>query len=40
MPEIAYQATQMRLAENSLRERLDYLLQVAPAQGPGEVLAF
>jgi phosphoribosyl 1,2-cyclic phosphodiesterase len=40
MPEIAYQATQIRLAAQSLRERLDYLLQVAPAHQPGEVLAF
>jgi phosphoribosyl 1,2-cyclic phosphodiesterase len=40
MPEIAYQATQVRLAAQSLRERLDYLLQVAPAHAPGEVLAF
>lgn len=40
LPEIAYQATRFRLATQEMRERLDYILQVAPAQEPGEVLAF
>ena len=40
MPEIASQTTRLRLAADSLRERLDYILQVAPAREPGEVLTF
>ncbi|MDL2234365.1 MBL fold metallo-hydrolase [Ruminococcaceae bacterium OttesenSCG-928-L11] len=40
LPEIAYQTSSQKLAEQSMRERLDYILHVAPAQGPGEVMAF
>lgn len=40
LPEIAYETSRLKLAADSLRERLDYVLHVAPARGPGEVLAF
>ena len=40
MPEIASQTTRLRLDKESLREKLDYILQVAPARHPGEVLTF
>ncbi|MCL2056162.1 MAG: MBL fold metallo-hydrolase [Oscillospiraceae bacterium] len=39
LPEIAYQTSRLKLAADCLRERLDYVLHVAPARGPGEVLA-
>jgi len=40
MPEIAYQSSKTRLEGANMRERLDYILQVAPAHEPGEVLVF
>lgn len=40
LPEIAYQTSRLRLTAEALKERLDYVLHVAPASGPGEVLVF
>lgn len=40
LPEIAYETSKSCLATAHMRERLDYILSVAPARGPGEVLTF
>jgi phosphoribosyl 1,2-cyclic phosphodiesterase len=40
LPEIAFQTSRSRLAAEMLKEKLDYVLNVAPAREPGEVLAF
>ena len=40
LPEIAYETSKACLASANMKERLDYILSVAPARGPGEVLVF
>jgi len=40
MPRIAYETGRASLSAAEMKEDYDYILKVAPAQGPQEVLVF